>query len=78
MAWDVTSDVQAFADGQADNYGWRIRDENYWGSTNIPITSFHSKEFGGGNASYLEVVVEGGDPSSVEQMSWSRIRAMFR
>jgi hypothetical protein len=77
IVFDVTSDVQAFADGQADNYGWRIRDENYWGSTNIPITHFYSKEYGS-FVPYLDVVVEGGDPSSIEQMSWGRIRAMFR
>jgi hypothetical protein len=77
MAWDVTSDVQAFANGQADNYGWRIRDENYWGSVNIPITHFYAKEYGS-YVPYLEVTVQGGDPSSVDRTSWGRLKAMFR
>lgn len=46
MEWDVTSDVQKFINGQATNYGWKITDENYWGTIEIPIAYFYSKEYG--------------------------------
>lgn len=55
MNWDVTDDVQGFADNDFSNYGWKITDETYWGGGNIPITYFYSKEYG----SYTpEIVVE--------------------
>ena len=44
MEWDVTSDVQAFLDDPVvSNYGWEIRDDEYWGTYNIPRTYFRSK-----------------------------------
>jgi len=46
MEWDVTNDVQDFSDEEATNYGWKITDENYWGSGNIPISFFTTKEHG--------------------------------
>jgi len=35
------------------NYGWKITDENRWGSANIPITYFYSKENGNYNHNWL-------------------------
>ena len=46
VKWDVTHDVQGFLNGVYDNYGWRIIDDVYWGTVNLPITIFYSKEFG--------------------------------
>lgn len=46
MDWDVTSDVQDFVSGTSTNHGWILRDESAWGSSNIPITRFRSKEYG--------------------------------
>ena len=46
MTWNVTTDVQDFLDGVEQNYGWKITDEEYWGSGNIPSTHFASKENG--------------------------------
>ena len=46
LEWDVTADVQAFADGSLTNNGWIIMDEQPWSSFNIPITRLQSKEFG--------------------------------
>ena len=57
MEWDVTSDVQAFANDQsADNYGWEIMDEVPWGTYNVPWTKFRSKEYGS-FIPYLSVTV---------------------
>jgi len=53
MEWNVTIDIQSFIDGNLSLYGWKIADEKYWGSSNIPITCFSSKE--GSHAPYLEV-----------------------
>jgi len=46
MTWDVTADVQAYVDGTVLNHGWKIRDETTWGTFDIPITRFRSKEYG--------------------------------
>ena len=60
MEWDVTSDVQAFLDDPVvSNYGWEIRDDEYWGTYNIPRTYFRSKEFGAFTP-YLTVIPEPG------------------
>jgi hypothetical protein len=60
MEWDVTSDVQLFVAHQVDNFGWQIMDEEKWGWFDIPITKFHTKEYGD-YLPYLEV--ELGSPS---------------
>jgi hypothetical protein len=54
MTWDVTSDVQDFADGIKTNYGWIIRDTTPYGGPGIPCTRFRTKEYGS-YMPYLEV-----------------------
>ena len=54
MEWDVTSDVIDFHSG-TPNYGWRIRDDNYWGTYDIPLTQVRTKEFGQELVPYLEI-----------------------
>ena len=46
MSWDVSDDIQSYVNGENPNYGWKITDENYWGTGNIPITYFRTKEYG--------------------------------
>jgi hypothetical protein len=46
MDWDVTVDVQDFVNGNKDNYGWKISDDNYWGTYDIPESRFRTKEYG--------------------------------
>lgn len=53
MEWDVTEDVTAFIDKSEQNYGWKISDDTYWGSIDIPITRFSTKE--GISQPYLEI-----------------------
>ena len=67
MIWDVSSDVQDFVDETETNYGWKITDENYWGSVNIPVTSFHSKEYGS-FIPYLEI-----ETTSINDWDYYRI-----
>ena len=55
MQWDVTSDVQAFVNGQASDYGWQIMDPNDWAAVNIPITRFRTRDAGEEQWPYLEV-----------------------
>jgi len=43
MTWDVTSDVRDFVNKSVDNYGWKITDQTYYGSDNIPTTYFRTK-----------------------------------
>lgn len=43
LEWDVTGEVQAFVDGQASNFGWRLIDGD--SSTN-DMAYFYSKEYG--------------------------------
>ena len=57
MEWDITPDVQKYVDGQAINYGWKITDENGWGSWYIPETFFRTKEYGN-YIPYLEIEYE--------------------
>jgi len=54
MQWNVTSDVQDFITGQTENYGWIIKDEQYWGGSDIPLMYCNSKEYGE-NIPYLEI-----------------------
>ncbi len=56
MSWDVTNDVQDFVDGININYGWKISDDTYWGTVNIPVTSFRTKEYGD-YIPYLEIEI---------------------
>jgi hypothetical protein len=57
MEWDVTSDVQAYVDGNLDVFGWQIMDPVPWGDWAIPIVGFNSKE-SGEFVPYLTVVPE--------------------
>ncbi len=54
VAWDVTSDVQEFISGGMENYGWIIKDEQYWSGSGIPLMYFCSKEYGS-SLPYLEI-----------------------
>ena len=45
ILWNVTDDVQKFVDEEETNWGWEIKDENGWGSLNIPTSMFYSKEY---------------------------------
>jgi parallel beta-helix repeat protein len=60
MNWDVTDDVQSFIDGTNPNYGWEIKDETYWGASNIPYTFFKTKE-NGSNIPYLLIEIASPD-----------------
>jgi hypothetical protein len=44
MQWDVTKDVQDIINGNKTNYGWRLRDEQFWGGFDIPRTHYCTKE----------------------------------
>jgi len=46
MCWDVTSDVQAFVNGEETNHGWEIMDTTTWRNYNVPDTRFRTKEYG--------------------------------
>jgi len=52
--WDVTIDVKKFLSG-TQNFGWILTDDNYWGTVNIPLSQFRTREFGQGLIPYLEV-----------------------
>jgi|GEM_PF-6074600 len=54
MTWDVTLDVQNFVSEQV-NYGWILKDDNYWGQANIPNIFFRTKEYGN-YIPYLDVI----------------------
>jgi len=54
IVFDVTNDVKDFIDGKKTNYGWRIIDEESWGTISIPITYIQTKEYGE-NTPYLEI-----------------------
>jgi hypothetical protein len=56
IEWDVTSEIEKISKDESPNYGWRISDETYWGSYNIPITYFYSKE-STNYVPYLEIKV---------------------
>lgn len=57
IEWDVTDDVQNFIDGNMDNYGWQMIDEQYWGGFDIPFAYCRSKEYGS-STPYLEINYE--------------------
>jgi len=59
MEWDVTVDVQDFVNGIEDNYGWKITDDNYWGTYDIPRIYFRTKEYES-YIPYLEIETENG------------------
>ena len=59
MSWDVTSDVEDFVNGIRTDYGWKITDEKYWGSWDLPTTRFRTTNYGS-FIPYLEV--KKGDP----------------
>ena len=46
MSWDVTDDVINFINGNETNYGWKITDEKYWGSWDLPTTRFRTTNYG--------------------------------
>ena len=54
IEWNVTSDVVGFLSGTS-NYGWRVRDDNYWGMFDIPLTQVRTKEAGQEISPYLEI-----------------------
>jgi hypothetical protein len=54
IQFDVKTDVEKYVTG-TENHGWRIRDMAPYGSSNIPIAYFRSKEYGGGFEPWLEV-----------------------
>jgi hypothetical protein len=56
VEWDVTNDVQAIVNGAANN-GWEIRDDQRWGTTNIPISKFRAREFMGAAVPVLVVAL---------------------
>ncbi|MBN2492340.1 MAG: DNRLRE domain-containing protein [Planctomycetes bacterium] len=45
MTWDVTADVRAFVDRTLPNHGWQIMDLKKWGTANIPLMYFYSREY---------------------------------
>jgi hypothetical protein len=54
MTANVTDDVQKFVAGTLSNYGWIIKDDQYWGGANIPSARFYCKEHGS-SIPYLEI-----------------------
>ncbi len=63
LVWDVTDDVKSFVSGQLDNYGWVLKDENYWGYGNIPVMHFRSKEYENIDYHpYLEIEIDNTPP----------------
>ena len=56
MPWEVTSDVLDFVNKPVDNYGWKITDEIYYGSDDIPTTYFRTKGYGD-HTPYLEIKI---------------------
>jgi len=44
MTWDVTDDIQDYVDGTKTLFGWKVTDEEYWGTYDIPETVFYPKE----------------------------------
>jgi hypothetical protein len=54
MTWNVKDDVQSFVNGVV-NYEWKITDETYWGTSNIPMVLMASKEHFG-YSPYLEII----------------------
>ncbi|UCF50053.1 MAG: DNRLRE domain-containing protein [Thermoplasmatales archaeon] len=44
MTIDLTEDVIFFHKDENANFGWKIMDETYWGTHNIPAAYFYSKD----------------------------------
>ena len=55
MTWDVLSDVQDIVQGENENYGWQIMDLEHWGTFDIPVTKFKSKETQTNYTPYLKI-----------------------
>jgi len=45
MTWDVTEDIQEYLDSNITFFGWKVTDEEYWGTYDIPETVFYPKEY---------------------------------
>jgi hypothetical protein len=45
MSWNVTDDVQWHINHPLRNFGWEIKDKNYWRTYGVPTTFFYSKEY---------------------------------
>jgi|GEM_PF-4251285 len=56
MKWDVTNEIIDMVNGNYQNYGWMIKDYEYWGGSNIPLTVYNSKE-AADNQPYLEIIL---------------------
>ena len=56
MIWNVKDSVEEILNGK-ERYGWVIKDEKAWGSTNIPYIFFYSKE-NANNRPYLSITYE--------------------
>ena len=56
MTWNVKDSVEGILKGK-QSYGWVIKDEKAWGSTNIPYIFFYSKE-NANNKPYLSITYE--------------------
>lgn len=54
MEWNVTDDVGYFICWPERNFGWQIMDEQPWGNSDVPMTSFTTKE-NGSIIPYLEI-----------------------
>lgn len=54
MDWDVTVDIKKFLSG-TQNFGWILTDDNYWGTVNIPLSQFRTREFSQELSPYLEI-----------------------
>ncbi len=66
MSWDVSEDVQDYVNGQTENYGWKIMDEEYWGQYNIPRIYFYTKEWETAEfIPFLEISYSGEEPTSI-------------
>ncbi len=65
ISWNVTDDIQDFVSGALVNYGWILKDENYWSGPNIPLMYLYAKEQGN-SIPYLEIIIN--EPPSVPQI----------
>lgn len=54
IEWDVTGDIEEFVSGTS-NFGWRLRDDNYWGTYEIPLTQVRTREDSQELSPYLEI-----------------------
>ena len=66
MSWDVSDDVQDFINGTKTNFGWKLTDEGYWGSSSIPETVWRSREYSESSyRPYLEVEIQSNNPPNI-------------